>query len=145
MPEWVTKGKTILIPKDPQKGTSPNNYRSIKYLLMMWKILIAQTRGDIFYSLINSGLFPVEQKGCHKRTRGIAVLLYIDQHILKENKTIWKKGCYGVDWLQKVIHMVLQSCIIDCLKMYKISEKVIKFIVEPWKTGKWNWLQEEKI
>ena len=38
MPEWVAKGKTTLIQKDPQKGnTSSNNYRPITYLLIMWK------------------------------------------------------------------------------------------------------------
>ena len=50
VPEWMTKGKTTLIQKDPSKGTAPNNYRSMmwkmmwKILPMMWKILTAQIR-----------------------------------------------------------------------------------------------------
>ena len=44
VPEWMTKGKTTLIQKDPSKGTAPNNYRPITCLLMMWKILTAQIR-----------------------------------------------------------------------------------------------------
>ena len=39
VPEWMTKGKTALIQKDPSKGTAPNNYRPITCLPMMWKIL----------------------------------------------------------------------------------------------------------
>ena len=35
IPEWMTKGKTTLIQKDPSKGTTPNNYRSITCLPMM--------------------------------------------------------------------------------------------------------------
>ena len=41
----------------------------------------------IYYSLISHGLFPEEQKGRHKVTRGTDDLLYIDQHILNESKT----------------------------------------------------------
>ena len=32
-------------------------------------------------------MFPEEQKGCRKGTRGTGELLYIGQHILKESKT----------------------------------------------------------
>ena len=45
VPDWITKGKTTLIQKDPSKGTAPNNYRRITCLPMMWKILTAQIRG----------------------------------------------------------------------------------------------------
>ncbi len=54
---------------------------------MMWKILTAQTREEIYHSLTNRELFPDEQKGCCKGSRGTAELLYIDQHILDESKT----------------------------------------------------------
>ena len=85
VPEWMTKRKTTLIQKDSSKGTDPNNYRPITCLPMMWKILTAQIRGKIYYSLTSSGLFPDEQKGCRKGSRGTAELLYIDQHILNES------------------------------------------------------------
>ena len=32
VPDWMTKGKTTLIQKDPSKGTAPNNYRLITCL-----------------------------------------------------------------------------------------------------------------
>ena len=56
VPDWMTKGKTILIQKDPNKGTAPNNYRPITCLPMMWKILTAQIREEIYYSLISRGM-----------------------------------------------------------------------------------------
>ena len=35
VPDWMTKGKTTLIQKDPSKGTAPNNYRPITCLPRM--------------------------------------------------------------------------------------------------------------
>ena len=87
VPNWMTKGKATLMQKDPSKGTAPNNYRPITCLLMMWKILTAQIREKIYYSLTSRRLFPDEQKGCCKGSRGTAELLCIDQHILNESKT----------------------------------------------------------
>ena len=86
VPEWMTKGKVTLIQKDRSKGTAPNNYRTITCLPIMWKILAAQIKERIYYSLTNRGLFPDEQKGCRKGSRGRAELVYIDQHILNESK-----------------------------------------------------------
>ena len=86
VPDWMTKGKTTLIQKVPSKGTAPNNYIPITCLPMMWKILTAQIREKINYSLIRRRLFPNEQKGCLKGSRGTAELLYIDKHILNESK-----------------------------------------------------------
>ena len=54
---------------------------------MMCKIRTAQIREKIYNSLTSRGLFPDEQKGCCKGSRGTAELLYIDQHILNESKT----------------------------------------------------------
>ena len=89
--ECMTKEKITLTEKHPRKGTIPNNYRPITCLLMMWKILPARMREEIYYSLPSSELFPKEQKGYCKRSIGTAELLYIDQYILNEHKTKRKK------------------------------------------------------
>ena len=49
VPDWMTKGKTTSIQKDLRKGTTPNNYRPIPCLPMMWKVLTAQIREKIYY------------------------------------------------------------------------------------------------
>ena len=72
VPEWTTKEKTTLLQKDPSKGTAPNNYRPIICLPMMWKILTAQIREKIYFSLTSRGLFSDEQKGCRKGSIGTA-------------------------------------------------------------------------
>ena len=40
------------------EGIVLSNYRPITCLPIMWKIQTAQIREEIFYSVINSGLFP---------------------------------------------------------------------------------------
>ena len=136
VPDWMTKGKTTLTPKDPIKRTAPNHYRPITCLPMMWKILTAQIREEIYYSLTSHRLFPEEQKGCRRGSRGTGELLYIDQHILNESKI--RRKNLAMAWIdnKKAYDMVPQSQIINCLKMYKISHEVINFIEKTMKTWK---------
>ena len=117
--------KDYLSPKGPKQRNRPNNYRPITCLPMMWKTLKAQKREEIYYSLTFRGLFPEEQKGCCKVSRGITELLYINQHIL--NKGNIRRKNLALAWVdnKKAHDMVPHSCIINCLKKYKIS--VINF------------------
>ena len=134
VPEWMTKGRTTLIQKDPNKGIALNNYRPITCLPMMWKILTAQIREEIYYSLTSRGLFPGELKGCCKGSRGTTGLLYIDQHILNESKT--RRKNLAVAWIdyKKAYDMVPHNWIVNILKMYKILNEVINFIDKTMKT-----------
>ena len=94
-----------MLQKGPNKGTDPNNYRPITCLPMMWKILPAQIREEIYYSLTSRGLFPDEQKRCCKGSRDTAELLYIDQHILNESKTKRKNLAMArIDYRMKTIN-----------------------------------------
>ena len=82
-------------------------------------------------------MFPTEQKGCCKGSRGTAELLYIDQHILDESKT--RRKYLAMAWIdyKKTYDMVPHSWIINSLKMYKmykISDEVINFIDKTMKT-----------
>ena len=91
-------------------------------------------KGKIYYSLTSRGLFPDEQKGCRKGSRGTAELLFIDQHILNESKT--RRKNLAMAWIdyKKTYDMLPQSWILHCLKMYKISHEVINFIEQTMKT-----------
>ena len=62
IPEWVTKAKTTLIWKYSLNGITPNNYRPMTCLPMMWKILMPQIREEIYDSLISHGLRGPEAK-----------------------------------------------------------------------------------
>ena len=102
----------------------------------MWKILAAQIRKEIYYPLTSCRLFPDEQKGYHKGSRGTRKLFYIDQHILNESKT--KRKNLSMAWIdyKKAYDMVPQSWIINCLKMFKLSNEVTNFIEKTMKTWK---------
>ena len=134
VPERMTKGRTTLIQKDPNKGTAPSNYRPITCLPMMWKISSAQIREEIYYLLTTRGLYPIEQKGCCKGFRGTEELLHIDQHILNESKT--RRKNLAMAWIdyKKAYDMVPHGWIINSLKMCKISDEVINFIDKTMKT-----------
>ena len=79
-------------------------------------------------------LFPEKQKGCCKGSRIKRELLYIDKHILNESKT--KQKNLSKAWIdyKKAYDMVPQSWIINCLKMYKISDEIINIIEKTMKT-----------
>ena len=126
----MTKGRTELIQKDPSKGNVPNNYGRITSLPMIWKMFKVQIREEIYYSLTSPRLFPEEQKGCCKGSRGTAELLYIDQHILNGSKTRLKN--LTIVWIdyKKAYYILPQRC----LKMYKISHEVINFVEKTMKT-----------
>ena len=79
--------KNHIDPKWPKQRSRPKNYRPITCLRMMWKILTAQIREEIFCSLTSRRLFPDKQIGYCKGSRGTADLLYIDKNILNESKT----------------------------------------------------------
>ena len=61
-------------------------------------------------------------------SRGIAELLYKDQHILNECKIRRKNIAMALIDYKKAYDMVPESLIISCFKMYKISDGVINFI-----------------
>ena len=66
------------------------------------KILTAQIREEIYYSLTSRRLFPEEQKGCRKWSRGTTVTLHRSTHPKWEQDSAEKPN-YGLDWLQKII------------------------------------------
>ena len=97
---------------------------------MKQKIQTAKIKEEIYYSLVCCELYLKEKKRCHWQTRGTGDLLYIDQHILQENKM--RRKNIAITWIdyKKAYGMLPQTWIIESLKMYKISNKGINFIME---------------
>ena len=99
VPEWMTKGKTTLIEKEPSKGTTPNNYRPITCLPMMCKILTAQIREKylLFANKPRIVLGRTERIQWHSR-----ITLHRSTHPKwEQDKT--EKSSYCLDWLQEGI------------------------------------------
>ena len=70
VPEWLTKGRTVLIQKDKSKGKAVSNYRPIACLPLMWKLLTGIFALKIYDHLHANNSLPFEQKGCRKQSRG---------------------------------------------------------------------------
>ena len=71
-------------------------------------------------------------------TKEKAYLQFIDQHII--NKTKMRRKNAANRWMdyRKAFDIILQTWIIECQKIYKISDKVINFIMK----SKKNWKVE---
>jgi len=106
VPEWMVTGRTVLIQKDPAKGTVAGNYRPITCLPLMWKLLTGIFAGKIYDHLEYSNLLPEEQKGFRKKSRGTKDHLLIDKAVLKDAKR--KKRCLSMAWVDyRKAYMVL--------------------------------------
>ena len=83
---WMTKGRTMLLQKDKEKGKPSSNYRPITCLSLIWKLLAGVIPEETYAILYTNLLLPQEKKGCRRKCRGTNDLLLTDKLILKEVK-----------------------------------------------------------
>ena len=86
VPMWITKGRTILMQKDKEKGKAVSNYRPNACLLLVWKLLTVVIAEETYGFLDTDLLLPQQQTGCGRKSRGRNDLLFIDKMIIKEVK-----------------------------------------------------------
>ena len=122
----MSKIKPTWSKKTPR--SDPNNNGSITCLPTMWKIVTAQISEEIYYWLNSRGLFPEEQKGCYKETKGTGdTLMKTSTRTTNQDEKmyIWRGFAKKK---KKVCNMLPKIWIIDCLKMYTIFDEVIMFM-----------------
>ena len=128
VPEWMVKGRTVLIQKDPAKGTVASNYRPIACLPLMWKLLTGIFADKIYDHLLNNNILPCEQKGCRKGARGTKDQLMIDKVVLKEVKRFQKNVAIAYIDYKKAYDMVPHSWILEMMDVTGIAKNVGSFI-----------------
>ena len=128
IPEWMTIGRTVLLMKDPVKGNDVGNYRPIACLNIVWKILSGIFADKTYDHLEENELFPFEQKGCIKASRGTKDQLCIDKAILKNCKRRHTNMCMSWIDFKKAYDMVPHSWILETLRMFGVAENLINFI-----------------
>ena len=137
VPEWMVRGRTVLIQKDPAKGVQASNYRPITCLPMMWKLLTGIMGEKLYHHLERNGLFKDEQKGCRKGSRGTKDQLLIDKAILKNcRRRLTNLSMAWIDY-KKAYDMVPHSWILKCLEMVGAAKNIISTISNSmvnWKT-----------
>ena len=137
VPDWLVKGRTVLIQKDVAKGTVASNYRPIACLPLMWKLLTGIFADKVYDHLLNNNVLPDEQKGCRRKSRGTKDQLLIDKAVLREAKR--KKRHLSVAWIdyKKAYDMVPHSWIREVLAMMKVAGNVAGLLENSmgmWKT-----------
>ena len=133
VPEWMTKGKTTLIQKDTSKGTVPNNYRPITCLSNDVENINSTNKGR---DLLLANKPQIVSWGTERMPQRIQRQSRVTLHRSAHPKWVQDQTeNLAIDY-KKAYDMVPQSWIISCLKMYKISGEVIKFIEKTMKTWK---------
>ena len=136
IPSWMTYGRTVLCQKDIAKGNSVENFRPITCLPLMWKLLTGIVAEDIYCFMENENLFPEEQKGCRRKSRGTKDQLLIDKAVLKDCRK--RRTNLAMAWIdyRKAYDFVPHSWIIECLDMLGIAENIRKFLESSMKNWK---------
>ena len=106
VPDWLTKGRTVLIQKDKAKGDIASNYQPITCLPLVWKLLTGILADETYDYLEKKILLPDEQQGCRQKCKGTGDL-FIDKMILWEVRM--RKKNLSVAWIdyKKAYDMVL--------------------------------------
>ena len=122
-PEWMTTGKTCLLPKD-----KPGDTRPITCLTTTWKLLTSIIARDIGAYLEGNSLIPDEQKGCRTKTRGCKDQLLIDQAIMKN----CRRRCTNmtVTWVdfRKAYDSVSHSWLLEAMRSVGVSDQWLEFL-----------------
>ena len=137
VPEWMVKGRTVLIQKDPAKGRVASNYRPIACLPLMWKLLSGIFADKVYGHLKSINVLPAEQKGCRKQSRGTKDQLLIDKAVLLKAKS--KRANLAMAWVdyKKAYDMVPHSWLLEVVEMMGVAENVRSLLgasMKEWKT-----------
>jgi hypothetical protein len=108
MPEWLTAGVTLLIPKN-ENTEKPNNYRPITCLPTTYKLITLIISKRMQRYIDDQNLMPKEQKGCCRGSKGWTDQLLISKAILQECKCRKKNLCKAWIDYQKAFDRVPHS------------------------------------
>ena len=136
IPDWMGTGRTVLIMKEKMKGAVVENYRPITCLPTMWKLFSSIVAEEVYRHLEEHSLWPVEQKGCKKVSRGTKDQLLIDKMVLRDCRD--RKVGLHMAWIdyKKAYDSVPHSWLIKCLEIVKVNEKTRKCLAHA--MGKWK-------
>ena len=127
-PSWMSRGRTCLILKDVMKGSDVTNFRPITCLPLMWKALTSIVSESVYHHLESEKIFPDEQKGCRKNSRGTKDQLMIDKKVMKNCKRRLKNLCVTFVDYKKAYDMVPYCWILVCIRMFKLADNILNLI-----------------
>ena len=89
-PVWMTTGRTVLCPKDQERGSAVDNYRPISYLPLAWKLMTGIIADSMYEFFVENDALPVEHKRFRGNSRGTKDQLLIDKMVLADCKRKYK-------------------------------------------------------
>lgn len=138
VPPWLTQGRTVLIQKDPAKGTTPSNYRPITCLPTTWKLLSGILADQITTHLNEHDILAYEQKGARPGCRGTKDQLLLDKVLTRDSRR--RRTNLAVGWIdyKKAYDSVPHSWIIHTMRSHKVNPKITRLVeksMENWSTS----------
>jgi hypothetical protein len=94
----------------------------------MWKLFTGVIADSLYEHLDSNHVWPVEQKGCRRKTRDTKDQLLINKMLLRDSKR--RKTNLSMAWIdyKKAFDMILHSWILECLEMFGCAENVSTFL-----------------
>ncbi len=143
MPDWVVRGRTVMIPKDGFIGRA-DQYRPITCLNISYKLMTATLAGIILEHASKCEALPREQKALRKGTRGCLDALTIDQAVADEAKK--DRRDLSVAWVdyRKAYDLVPHRWINQVLRAVAVPKPVretVKQLISKWATNLCLWTE----
>lgn len=134
-PSTLTEGITYMKSKDADTE-NPAKYRPITCLSTLYKILTAVIASKMNAHLTSNNILTEEQKGCRSGSQGCKEQLIIDSTIMNQARTKQQNLYMAYVDYKKAFDSVPHSWLIEVLKIYKINDKLIKFLAQTMKNWK---------
>ena len=136
MPDWMVRGKTVLIPKEGCTGKA-DQYRPIACLNTSYKLLTGALANMLTEHVSKFGIMPAEQKALSKETRGCLAALTVDGAIAEEAKR--DKRSLSVAWVdyRKAFDLVPHRWVNSMLRAIgtpKAIRAIVKELTKLWAT-----------
>ena len=136
MPDWMVRGKTVLILKERCTGKS-DQFRPIACLNTSYKLLTGAMADILLEHVFELGILPAEQKALRKETRGCLDALAVDMVIAEEARR--DKSSLSVAWVnyQKAYDLVSHRWVNAMLRAVRAPKPIralVRSLTRMWAT-----------
>ena len=136
MPEWMVRGKTVLIPKEGCSGKA-DQFRPIACLNTSYKLFTGALANKLSKHVFRLGILPAEQKAFRKETRGCLDALTVDGSIAEEAKR--DKRSLSVAWVdyRKAYDLVPHRRVNEMLRAIRAPKAIralVRVLTKMWAT-----------
>ena len=125
VPRWLTLGRTVLIMKNKEVGPEVvTNYRPITCVSNLWKLATSMMSAAIVCHLNRNQVWPWEQKGCKRGSRGTKDHLLVDKLVMFLTRR--RHQNLQMTWIdyQKAYYFVPHSWFVKIFAMYKFAPNI---------------------